>query len=496
MSQKPLFFQITREELDDRLTVEFYLPEYRFVKKQLKRGLRLGEIASVTSGHTPRDKSAFKGGSTLFLKTQHVHEGYLNLEEPYYITEEAHNSTLRGSKVSAGDVLLTIIGASHKIIGRSVVFPDDLGEANINQNIAGIRVFDQDFIKPDYVEAFLNSPLGRAQSQMMSRVVGQYNLNLAEVRSIMIPMPRPESQEKIAHIWEKAKKERREKSKKITELFQIVNGDMVFSDLGIKIPRPEDTGFFMIQGEDLQRKLTVEYYRSKLVEDALLMEKDKLNLQKLDDLAEFRDDRVDPKENPETFHQLLNVGLDGKTKLREERLGKEIRYKYMKKVKEGDILVSRISAIYGASSVVPKELHNGLVSSEYYILNSDRKKLINVYLWKILRSEWIRAILEGFTTGGSRLRVSKTMLKELMIPIPPLSLQKTFSSYILQTIEKIEQLQKEVNTTMINAGQEIQNEILNVLQDEKYDVFRSMVEKLAKNIIDRNKDTLIELAKY
>lgn len=496
MSQKPLYFQTASEELGDRLTVEYYLPEYRFVKKQLKHGLSLGEIASVTSGHTPRDKTAFKGGSILFLKTQHIHEGHLNLKEPYYITEEAHNSTLRSSKVDVGDVLLTIIGASPNIIGRAVVFPDSLGKANINQNITRIRVFDSDFIRPEYVEAFLNSPLGRAQSQMMSRVMGQYNLNLSEVRSIRIPIPRPESQEMIAHIWKKAKEERKEKIEEIRRLSEIVNGDMVFSDLGIKIPRPQDTSFFVIQGEDLQKKATVEYYRSRLIQDALLTEKEKLNLQKLDDLVEFREDRIDPKETPEIFFQLLNVGLDGKTRLREERLGKEIRYSYMKRVKKGNILISRISAIYGASSIVPEEFNNGLVSGEYYILDVDRKKLTNVYLWKILRSEWIRVILEGFTTGGSRLRVGKKMLKELMIPVPPLSLQRTFSSYILQIIEKLEQLRREVNATMKNAGQEIQKEILTVLEDKKYDVFRSMVEKLAKNVIARNKDTLMELAKY
>lgn len=495
MTEKPLFFETVPEELGERLTVEFYLPEYRFVKNQLKRGLRLGEIALVTSGHTPRDKSAFKGGTVLFLKTQHVHEGYLNLEEPYYITQEAHNSTLRNSKVSTGDILLTIIGASPNIIGRAVVFPDDL-EANINQNIASIRVFDQEFIRPDYVEAFLNSPLGRAQSQMMSRVVGQYNLNLTEVRSIKIPIPHPESQEKIAHIWEKAKEERREKSKEITRLLEIVNGDMVFSDLGIKIPRPRDTGFFTIQGEDLQRKLTVEYYRSKLVQDALLMEKDKLNLQRLDDLVKFRDDRIDPKEFPNSFFQLLKVSFDGKTKLSEERLGKEIRYKYMKTLRKGDILVSRINAIYGAVSIVPQEFDKSLVSSEHHVLVHDPKRLTNVYLWKILRSEWVRAILEGFTTGGSKLRISESRLKELMIPVPPISLQKPFSSYILQTVEKIDQLREKLNTTIRNAGQEIQNEILEVLQDEEYDVFRSMVEKFARNVIDRNKDTLMELAKY
>lgn len=496
MTLKPLIFEIASEDLDDRLIVESYLPEYLMVKKQLKKGLLLGEIASVTCGSTPRDKSAFRGGTILFLKTQHVHDGYLNLKEKYYITEEAHNSTSRGSKVIPRDILLTIIGATHAVIGRAVVFPRNLGEANINQNIARIRVFDPKFIKPEYVEAFLNSLLGRAQSRMMSRVVGQYNLNMPEVRSIKIPIPHPKSQMQIIDVWKKAKEKRRENVQEIKRLSDIVNGDMVFSDLKLKIPKPRNASFFTVKGETLQSRLTVEYYRSKLFQNTLLRGKFKLNLQRLGDLVKFRDERIDPKSYPDAFFQLLKVGLDGKTKLREERLGREIKYKYMKTVRKGDVLVSRISAIYGAVSIVPGEFDKSSVSSECHVLMVDPRRLTNVYLWKILRSGWIGAILEGFTTGGSRLRISESRLKELMIPVPPLALQKVFSSYIQRTITKIEKLRKEVHVTMRKSGQEIQGEILDALQDEKYDVFRSIVENLAKNVIDRNKDTLMELAKY
>lgn len=494
MSLKPLIFKIASEDLNDRLTVESHLPEYLFIKKQLKKGLPLGEIASVTCGSTPRDKSAFRGGTNLFLKTRHVYNGYLNLRKKYHITEESHNSTLRGSKVFPEDILLTIIGASHAVIGRAVVYPKNLGEANINQNIARIRVFDKKFINPEYVEAFLNSPLGRAQSQMMSRVVGQYNLNLQEVRSIRIPIPSLKSQKQIIDVWKKAKEKRKENIHEIKKLSKIVNGDMIFSDLNFEIPQPEDTTFFTTTREI--SKLTVEYNRSKLVQNALLREKDKLNLQRLGDLVRFRNETVDTKQQPDAFFQLVNVGLDGKTKLREERLGKEIRYKHMKTIRKGDVLVSRISAIYGAVSIVPKQLDRSLVSSECHVLIVDPKRLTRIYLWKILRSGWIQAILEGFTTGGSRLRINESRLKELMIPVPPLSLQKSFSFYLQQTIIKMEKLRKEANTVMRDAGLKIQKEVLDVLQDEKYDVFKSIVENLAKNAIARNKKTLMELAKY
>lgn len=480
-------FKITPNDLADRLIVEAYLPEKLEIRNKLRGCPSLGVIADIKCGSTPRDKTAFYGGNVLFLKTQHVQEGYLDLKEKFYVNQEAHNSILENSKVYPADILLTIIGASFDVIGRAVMFPKKLGEANINQNIARIRVFNPEKIKPEYVEAFMDSPLGRMQSQMMSRVVGQYNLNLPEVRAVRIPIPPLEIQQSVIDIWQKAKSTRKENLSKIRELSEIIDGSKTFSNLDIEMPDLSCANFFMTQSPDLQSNLTVEHYRSKLIENILSREKEKLGLQRLVDLVEFHNEYVKPKDYPDRFYQLLQVSHNGTSKLREERLGEEIKYETMKTVKTGDVIVSRIGAIYGATSIVPKRFDGALVSNEFHVLTAKEDRLTNVYLWKVLRSEYTRAILEGYVTGGSRLRVGENTLKELLIPVPPLGVQKTFSSYILEAISKRKKLRKEILTVKKNAKIQITNILLQNL---------TTYETIAKEIISRSGDTLKELAKY
>lgn len=331
---------------------------------------------------------------------------------------------------------------------------------------------------------------------MLSRVAAQYNLNLSEVRSIRIPIPRPEVQEKIASLWEQATIKIKNIEEEIEILLKVINGDIVFSNFNINIPRPPDTLFFQIEGGKLERKLKVEYYRSKNIQDVLETKKDELNLQKIENIVRFKEDLIEPQNYPDRFFKLLYVSFDGKTRLREERLGRDIRYKHMKRVKKDDVLVSRINAIRGAISIVPHSLDKGLVSNEHHVLTYDSEKITNIYLWKILRSSWIREILEGYTTGGSKLRISENRLKELKIPVPSLSLQIPLSSYIVQTQEKLEKLYEKKNSIMVNTKLSIQNNIIEVLQREDYNVFKNVVLDMAMSVIDKHKDVLKELAKY
>ena len=100
--------------------------------------VQLNDICSKTgSGSTPRGgKSVYQGKGVPFLRSQNVYDDGLRLDNVAYITQEIHEK-MSGTRVRAGDLLLNITGGS---IGRCCHVPNGIGQANVSQHIAIIRV--------------------------------------------------------------------------------------------------------------------------------------------------------------------------------------------------------------------------------------------------------------------------------------------------------------------------------------------------------------------
>jgi type I restriction enzyme S subunit len=80
---------------------------------------------------------------------------------------------------------MTIIGATHKIVGRSCMIDENILPANINQNIALIRA-NKLKVSPYYLNVFLHTRYGKDFLRRLSRQTEQVNLNCEEVGKISI----------------------------------------------------------------------------------------------------------------------------------------------------------------------------------------------------------------------------------------------------------------------------------------------------------------------
>ena len=111
-----------------------------------------------------------------------------------FISEEA-NDALERSKITGGDILMTITGN----VGRVCIYPLKYKTGNINQHIARIRITDMS-ISSQFVFQYLSQ----------SSIITEYNkivtgqaypqLSLKQVRETHIPVPSLQEQQKIASI--------------------------------------------------------------------------------------------------------------------------------------------------------------------------------------------------------------------------------------------------------------------------------------------------------
>ena len=155
----------------------------------------------ITSGITPKSGGdAYTENKELgipFVRSGNIDiNGDLNFNELLYIKPEIHNTIMKSSQVKPNDLMIAIVGAT---IGQVGIYLDKR-EANINQAIALVRLKDGN--DTHYIKEVIKSSIGQLSLNRLKRPVARANINLEEISTILVPLPPPVKQHKIAsHIY-------------------------------------------------------------------------------------------------------------------------------------------------------------------------------------------------------------------------------------------------------------------------------------------------------
>lgn len=154
---------------------------------------RLGFLASrIGSGKTPSGGADnYVDAGVLFLRSQNVYDAGLMLDDVVYITEST-DEEMSGSRVTPGDILLNITGAS---LGRTCVVPDQCEPANVNQHVCIIRL--RDATLRSFVSLFLKSSGVKGQLDFIQNGAAREGLNFRMVASIVCLLPSMEERAAI-----------------------------------------------------------------------------------------------------------------------------------------------------------------------------------------------------------------------------------------------------------------------------------------------------------
>lgn len=139
----------------------------------------------VTKGASPRWQGVEyldDDTQTLFVTSENVREGYLDLTKEKYLDNKI-NDIQKRSVLKKGDVLVNIVGAS---IGRSAIYNIDK-LANTNQAVCLIRLNDIELNQ--YVCFYLNSPVALRYYSDNKSETARANLSLADINNLPINIP-------------------------------------------------------------------------------------------------------------------------------------------------------------------------------------------------------------------------------------------------------------------------------------------------------------------
>ncbi|MES9905757.1 MAG: restriction endonuclease subunit S [Sedimenticola sp.] len=263
-----------------------------------------------------------------------------------------------------------------------------------------------------YLERYLRSPQARRiyASKMQGAVARRRSLTKADFLNLDIPFPALEDQKCIAHLLGRVEgliAQRKQHLQQLDDLLKSVFLEM-FGD-----PVRNEKGWNKQRFSEL-----------------------------LSNIESGKSPKCEPRKAFDDEWGVLKLGAVTSCAFREEEnkaLPPVVEPRTKDEVKQGDLLFSRkntyelVAACAYVFDTRPRLLMPDLI---FRFVFKDDAKVHPIFIWKLLTSDSQRKKVQSLAAGaaGSMPNISKTNLKQVLLPVPPIDLQNQFAAIV----EKVE----------------------------------------------------------
>ncbi len=433
-----------------RMDAEYYQQEYlnTFEKLKIFQTKSIGEISKVVYGTTPSG-GVFEKRGIPFIRSQNF--SLLSIVDDFVFCSEDFHKQNKKSKVVSGDILFAAVGAT---IGQVAVIQENIKEANINQNIAAVKIKDEKF-NPYFVGLFFASYFGQLQIERLVTGNAQFYINSEQIRNFVVPILNKKFQDEIAEIIQNVQKEL-ENSKVLYSQAE----DLLLDGLELKDFKVESDLSYIVNLSEIKstHRADAEYFQPKY--DKLISKIKNQNAKMLGDLTSMKKG-IEPggdvyQDGGKLFIRVSSVSKQGLIDKDQKYLSNEL-YQNLKNNFEpeiGEILLTK-DATPGIAYVL-KEKVEGVVSSGIMRLKL-KEDVESEYLSLCINSVIGKMQIER-DSGGSIIEHWKPeQIKNLQIPI----LSKSVQQKIADLVQKSHKARKKANELLEAAKKTIEIAIEN-----------------------------------
>ncbi|MFQ3618757.1 MAG: restriction endonuclease subunit S [Cyanobacteriota bacterium] len=444
----------------------FHDPEYLEVLASLDRTypvVRFGDIITVLT-----DMGAFSLYKTEyfvdegvpFLRVQNVQEYGVDLEKDTKFISYEYHQQLKKSQLQPGDLLLT----TKAVIGVSAVVDENLGDCNISQNLVLIRLKED--INPNYVSVFLNSRLGRMQTETAATGPNQKYLNFERIYDLKITLPPRSLQDQIAQVMQEAYGDRQ---KKLLEAQQLLNSidSFILEALDIKFDDLSHEKRFVLASKELTKnRFDVDFHLPETHDKyEALSQSRKCRVTSLGTLIEQIANGATPKganylNEGIPFFRIQNIVPDG-LDLSDIAYISRQTHNEMKRsqTRPGDLLMT-ITGRVGTAAVIPDSIDEGNINQHIVIIRLKPGAVNTNYLATVINSSAVSFQANHRTTGTTRIALDYTAIKSLLIPVPTIEIQEQILGEVAHRRREAKRLRNEAEAIVTSAKARVERMIL------------------------------------
>ena len=300
-----------------------------------------------------------------------------------------------------------------------------------------------------------------------SRTTGsvRQTLSYKNLSEIEIPIPDIETQKKILQNFNNVIDKSKLLENKVKELEDSLDSAL-FEELGIKEIEESNKTTSKLQFTNFKRliKWGVEFNLAPAGPDEIFLSNLFENV-RLSSVA-----HINPRTNYETISDESLISFlpmecisDIYGEIIHRYEGSVSASKGYTRFMEDDVLWAKITpCMQNGKCAVAKNLKNGFGygSTEYHVIRTDSKKLLNKYIYCLLRTRSIRKMAQYYFTGSAgQQRVSADFLENLVIPLPSIKKQEEICDRIFSKKREIKRLRLNIESLREEAKRVFELEV-------------------------------------
>jgi type I restriction enzyme, S subunit len=389
---------------------------------------KLADIGSTYGGLTNKSKEDFTEGNSKFITYKNIYNNtFINTNELESVRIDKDE---KQNKVKYGDVFFTGSSETPDEVGISSVLLEEVDDVYLNSFCFGFRFNDLKKTIPEFYGYYFRGPVFRNEVYPLAQGSTRFNLSKSEMVKLKVPVPPVKEQYKIAAIISSVDKaiekteaiiEQTEKVKKglMQQLFTKGIGHTKFKKTEIG-EIPEEWQIFalgdlcLLGPQNGVYKEKSEYgrgYQIVVLND--LYENEYFIAKPLDNLIDLSD------------KELSNYSLQ-----------------------EDDILVNRVSKqVEGVAKMTLFKLNNNkaVFESNMIRIRLDTKKCLPLFCLFFSHSDIYKKQIMKVAKVSSQTSISQDGIKNIRVPVPPITEQYQIVSIIESIIQKEDKEKEKLN---------------------------------------------------
>ncbi len=390
--------------------------------------LKLDEVAEKIQDGTHFSPVLQEEGNYKYITSKNIRNGYMDLSDVPYLSDEAHRNIYKRCDVRYNDVLLTKDGSNT----GAVCLNELQEEFSLLSSVAFIRA-KKDVATNSFIYQIIGGPKG--QSEIKASIAGQAitRITLTKLRNFKFYYPSLPEQKKIASFLSATDKKIQQLSKKKAVLEKYKKGAMqqIFSQ---QIRFKDESGNAYPEWDEKKLGEVFEFYTTNSYSRSLLNydEGSVKNIHYGDIHTKFKSNFDITKENVPYINEDVDTS----------RIA-ESSYCLV-----GDLIIADASEDYKdigkAIEIINLNNETVVAGLHTYIARDNYNAFALGFKGYLMQSHKVRLQMMRFATGVSVLGISKGNIAKVEIGLPTLEEQKKIVGFLTTIDNKINYTSKQL----------------------------------------------------